>query len=86
MAHRMSDEQYAALERWVREKITRGCPYCGAGHWQISNEIFIVPYVDPNTPGVFPDHGLAYALVTCGGCAATIHLSVPEMGIFEVQE
>jgi hypothetical protein len=83
MAVQMSDEQYTSVERWVHAKMTRGCPYCAGREWNISNEITIIPSVDPNTPGVFPDFGLAFVLVTCANCAATVHFSAPDMGILE---
>lgn len=77
----MTDEQFAQVHDWVAAKLARACPFCAGGPWTIANEIFLIPTIDPGTPGVFPDFGLAYVLVTCANCAATVHLSVPEMGL-----
>jgi hypothetical protein len=81
MALPMTDEQYAKVQAWVGVKMARACPFCGGGPWTIADEIFLIPFIDPNAPGVVPDHGLAYVLLTCSNCAATAHLSVQEMGL-----
>jgi len=79
----MTDEQFAIAQNWVREKMNRPCPFCGAGPWTIAGEIFLVPFIDPSSPSAVLEFGLPYVLVTCANCAATVHLSVPEMGLGE---
>ena len=69
MSEKMASRRIDRIIRWLEERTSATCPFCGERDWNVDDELGCLPAIQVGAePHVQTDRGYTLVLVTCGTC------------------
>lgn len=69
MSEKIASRRIDRIIRWLEERTSATCPFCGRSEWTVDDELGCLPAVQTGTePHVQMDRGYTLVLVTCAHC------------------